>query len=287
MHNSRTHGSWYVGKHKKQYLTRHSADHDSDYDNNNPFKPISLDPARAASLNPTISSDNSTSFRYMMHAAGILNDGFALENGRIVYALESLLSLSVVNGLAQRNFSVNMTRTLLGNIDGLGLVSYNGLNAEQIKQNQDSFGCRGWCSQLLPSGNRMGYGSNFFNNSNIDTTTTASFTMRAGVQGWAFNRRDSAANFTIIALLLHILIAFGHIGYTIWKWKSSSNWGSISELVALAMTSEPSQALENTGAGIDSGAAFENRGQVIDRNGVVLEKGADRVVEKLKAIIYA
>ena len=49
--------------------------------------------------------------------------------------------------------------------------------------------------------------------------------------------------------------------------ETSSSWGSISELVALAMSSNQSERLKNTGAGIDDDEDFEQRTQVIDKYG--------------------
>ncbi len=242
------------------------ADHSSIYENNNTFPRISIDPAWAAFLNPTISSDNSTAFQYMMQIAGILDEGSALDATNIVCAMESLLSLSVVNGLARRDFGVGFSGTLLGDTDGLRLVSYRNLSGEEAENYY--WDCDIWCGHLLPSGYKMGYGGNAFNISNTEKAASTKFTMRAGAQGWAFNRRGSAAKFAMIALLIYVSIALSHLLYTlIWTKESSSSWDSIAELVALAMRSDPSEALLNTGVGINTDEVFEQRAQVIDKGG--------------------
>ena len=238
------------------------SDHKSIYDDNNTFPQISIEPAWAAFLNPTISSDGSTAFQYMMQAAGILNDTFAIDADNIVYAIEMLLSNSVVNGLARRNFRVGISGTLLGNTDGLDLVNY--LNSSADRWENTTWVCKDWCRHLLPSGYKMGYGGNAFNISDTEKNASTKLTMRAGVLGWAFNRRGSAAKFAMIALLLYVFIAFGHFLYTIiWTKESSSSWDSISELVALAIRSDPPEALVNTGAGIETDETFEHRTRVI------------------------
>ena len=241
------------------------SDHSSIYDDNNSFAQISIEPAWAAFLNPTISSDGSTAFQYMMQAAGILNDTFDNDFNSIGYAIEMLLSLSVVNGLARRDFHVGISGTLLGDTDGLDLVNY--LNSSADRSESTTWECKDWCKHLLPSGYRMGYGGNAFNISDTENTTSTKLTMRAGAFGWAFNRRGSAAKFAMIALLLYVFIAFGHLLYTIvWTRESSSSWDSISELVALAIRSDPPEALLNTGAGIETDETFEQRTRVICKN---------------------
>ena len=244
------------------------ADQNSTYNNNNTFPRISIDPAWAAYLNPTISSDNSTAYQYMMQIAGILDEGSSLDATNIVCAVESLLSLSVVNGLARRDFGVGFAGTLLGDTDGLGLVSYRNLSGEEGKNWYWNSNCSIWCDQLLPSGYKMGYGGNAFNISKTEIAASTKFTMRAGAYGWAFNRRGSAVKFAMIALLIYVSIALIHLLYTlICSKESSSSWDSIAELVALAMRSDPSEALLNTGAGINTDEVFEQRTQVIDKGG--------------------
>ena len=241
------------------------ADQNNIYNNKNTFPRISIDPAWAAYLNPTISSDNSTAYQYMMQVAGIFDEGSSLDADDIVCAIESLLATSVVNGLARRDFGVGFSGTLLGDTNGLGLVSYRNLSGEEMEN--WSWDCGIWCGRLLPSGYKMGYGGNAFNISDAQMAASTKFRMRAGAYGWAFNSRGSAAKFAMIALLIYVSIALSHLLYTLWTKESSSSWDSIAELLALAMRSEPSGALLNTGAGITTDEIFEQRTQVIDKYG--------------------
>lgn len=240
------------------------ADHNSIYDNNNTLPRISIDPAWAAFLNPTISSNNSTAFQYMMKTAGLWDNGITVNPADVEYVIESLLSVTVVNGLSRRDFGIGFSGTLLGNTDGLDLVTDHDSN------NEASYGwsCDDWCKQFLPSvGYAMGYGGNAFNISNSEKRLSTKFTMQATAQGWAYSARGSAAKFAIFALLLYAVIAASHWMYTIWNKESSSSWDSISELVALAMRSDQSESFVNTGAGIDSSAIFKKPAQVIDKEG--------------------
>ena len=241
------------------------AEFNSIYDNDNTFPRISIDPAWAAFLNPT-TTDNSTAFQDMMQAAGILDGGFAGDSGSIMYAIESLLSLSVVNGLARRDFGASFSGTLLGSPDGLDLVSYSDSGLNWSNSNWD---CYKWCMHLLPSsGYEMSYGGNAFNISSAEMAASTKFTMLADAEGFAYNSRGSAAKFAMIALVVHLSIALIHLVYTtLYNTETLSSWGSVSELVALAMSSDQSERLENTGAGIDSDAIFEERTQVIDKGG--------------------
>ena len=262
------------------------SDYNSIYDHDNAFHPIFIEPAWAAFLNPTVSSDNSSAFQHMMQAAGILDDGFAVDPKSMVYAIESLFSLSVVNGLARQNFSAGFSGTLLGNINGLDLVSYPNLSTDEAEDN--NWECDECCKHLLPLGYKMGYGGNAFNITENEKNTSTKFTMRAGAQGFAFNRKGSAAKVAMVAIFLYMCIALSHFLYTIfWSGKSSSSWDSIAELVALAIGSDPSEALKNTGAGNNTGGTFEQRTQVIDKGGCLQlavgdPSGHDETVEPNK-----
>ena len=249
------------------------ADPGNIYNNDNTLPRISIEPAWAQFLNPTISSSNSTAFQYMMRAAGILDEGFVITPGTyhtfadgLVPIIESILSLSVVNGLARRDFGVGFAGTLLGNADGLDLVDYSFL--DDVTVEDESWNCGDWCGHLLPSGDyRMTYGGNAFNISSIEQSNSTKLTMNADASGYAYNPRGSAAKFSMFALLLYVFIALSHMGYTLRSRETSSSWDSISELVALAMRSDRSERLVNTGAGIDSFGIFKQRAQVIDKDG--------------------
>ena len=241
-------------------------DSNSTYRDRNTFPRISIEPAWAAFLNPIISPGGSTAFQYMMQAAGILNDGYVIDPGSITYAIESLLSLSVVNGLARRHFGAGFSGTLLGNTDGLDLVSYRDY-LDPDKVGDYDLDCDEWCGHLMPTGAAMGPGGNAFNISETKKVANPKFTMRAGAQGYAFNARGVSSKFAMVVLLLYFTTALIHLAYSILYRKTSSSWSSISELVALAMRSESPEAFENTGAGIDSDAIFEERTRIVDRDG--------------------
>ena len=240
------------------------ADHFSTYDFNNTLPRISIDPDWAGYLNPVISSDNSTAFQNILRAAGLCNMNTYTDHDNLVAIVESLFALTVVNGLARRDYGVGFLGTLSGNIDGLYLVSNRNLSDTA---DQESI-CEDWSKQLLPSvSHGMGPGGNAFNISDHDKKTGVKFNMQAQAQGWAYSASGSAAKYAIFALLLYVLIAAGHWAYSLKDQKTSSSWDSISELVALALRSDQSDAFVDTGAGIFSAAIFRKPSQVIDKDG--------------------
>lgn len=236
----------------------------STYDNDNTLPRISIEPDWAAYLNPIISSDDSTAFQYLLKAAGFWDIDTYMDNDNSKAIVESLLALTVVNGLAHRDYGVGLLGTLSGDTDGLDLVS--NINASDTAD-QDTT-CKDWCKQLLPSVNHgMGPGGNAFNINHRDKEIGTKLTMQVHAQGWAYSASGSAAKFAIFALLLYVLIAAGHWIYSLKDQKTSSSWDTISELVALAMRSDQSDAFAHTGAGISSAALFRKPSQVIDKDG--------------------
>ena len=230
------------------------ADHHSIYDEKNPFPRISIDPAWAAYPNPTILSDDSTAFQDVLKAAGLWGTGSLIDSNHTIAIVESLLALTIVNGLGRQDFGVGLLGMLLGNADGLDLVS----NHDAVDMADETLLCNGWCKQLLPSVDyAMSFSGNAFNISDQDKAIGTKLTMQAHAQGWAYSASGSAAKFALIALLLNTLIAASHWIYSIKDKKTPSSWDTISELVVLAMSSNKSEALVHTGAGIYSAAMFK------------------------------
>lgn len=67
----------------------------------------------------------------------------------------------------------------------------------------------------------------------------------------------------IVTLLTYSGIATLHYIYSVWSAESSNSWDSISEIVALALSSEKPSSLQNTVAGIETPGIFEQRVRVI------------------------
>lgn len=168
--------------------------------------------------------------------------------------LEDALSITesypliLVNGLARRDYGSGLAGSPIGNT--------NALNEDVA--HTTSLECADWCKHILPAGSSpMDYGGNAFNITSAEKAAGTRFIMHVNVNGWACNARGSAAKFSLAALILYSIIATSHWVYTIWIKESSSSWDTVSELVALAMRSFPSETFVNTGAGIDSGIVQE------------------------------
>ena len=229
----------------------------------NTFRRISIEPDWAAYLNPTIPSDNSTAFQNILEAAGLLNSESFIYDDNTIAAVESLFALTVVNGLARRDYGKGFLGTLSGNTNGLDLVSNSNVSFPQESE------CENWSKQLLPPASQaMTYGGHAFNITECDEANGTKFTMQVHAQGYAYGTKGSAAKFAIAALLLYVSIALSQWMYSWADRRTSDSWDSIAKLVALAMRSEDrSDAFANTGAGIYSPAIFEKPSQVIYRDG--------------------
>ncbi|KAI0206229.1 hypothetical protein F4808DRAFT_469413 [Astrocystis sublimbata] len=84
--------------------------------------------------------------------------------------------------------------------------------------------------------------------------------------GYAYSMKSGTTWFSVIILLIHVLLVLVHFSYSavffFWQKKNgwvSSAWGSIGELVALAVTSPPADELRNSGAGISRSRTWMTR----------------------------
>lgn len=69
--------------------------------------------------------------------------------------------------------------------------------------------------------------------------------------------------------MIYCLLALAHSVASIWKGWSSGAWDTTLELTALALHSDKSDAMHNTGAGIHSIRTMEQRAVVRARNDCV------------------
>lgn len=228
------------------------------YSQGNTWPRFSIDSGWAAYLNPIIDSNNVTALQEVTKIAGLWNSSQPIDIEDAVYIIESFLSIIVANGLSRRDYGTRLSGTLWGDPDLLNVDTDHTI----------AMNCGDWCGHLLPSKKgSMGYGGVAFNLSGSEKMTSTKFTMQANANGWAYDSKGSAAKFAMAALIVYCIIAGYHWVYIICIEESSGSWDSISELVALAMRSSPSDAFENTGAGIDSAVLFKKPTQIIDMDG--------------------
>ncbi|KAI1360397.1 hypothetical protein F5Y08DRAFT_348811 [Xylaria arbuscula] len=97
---------------------------------------------------------------------------------------------------------------------------------------------------------------------NFGTAPVSTFVNQTEVQymvqryGWGYGLRTETIWFSIITLLIHVVLVIVYTVYSfVFWWRSkgwtSNAWGTVGELVALAVLSPPAAELSNTGAGIN------------------------------------
>ncbi|KAI1347652.1 hypothetical protein F5Y01DRAFT_329298 [Xylaria sp. FL0043] len=87
----------------------------------------------------------------------------------------------------------------------------------------------------------------------FDDQTRVVFTVQR--YGWGYGLRTETIWFSVIILLIHVVLVVVYTGYSFAFWVrekgwNSNAWGTIGELLALAVLSPPAEELKNTGAGI-------------------------------------
>ncbi|KAI1420001.1 hypothetical protein F5Y12DRAFT_775087 [Xylaria sp. FL1777] len=93
----------------------------------------------------------------------------------------------------------------------------------------------------------------------FDDQTRIVFTVQR--YGWGYGLRTETIWFSIITLLIHVFLVVAYAIYSIVFWYrakgwTSKAWGTIGELVALAVLSPPAGELKNTGAGIHKSSTW-------------------------------
>lgn len=103
--------------------------------------------------------------------------------------------------------------------------------------------------------------------------TFTTFPISMTINGLCYKIQSVTDYLVMIVLLAHVFLVLAHSLYVIWKRRSSSARDSISEMIALAYKSRPSdQVLENTPGGI---ASFQTFGVVTTIRGESSSSGTD------------
>lgn len=89
------------------------------------------------------------------------------------------------------------------------------------------------------------------------------FEMENYVFGWLYNVHETTTKLAIAVMFTFCVLVLAHILYSAISGVSSTAWDSAGELVALAMNSSPTKALQNTCAGIIGGKAFRHPVRVL------------------------
>ena len=98
----------------------------------------------------------------------------------------------------------------------------------------------------------LGWGGSAFKISAQEQERATMFTMHATVNGYAWSSRGNLQKAAIAVLTLYTAFAVLHFIYLIATGHVSQAWDKAPEMISLAMNSQPTAALRNTGAGIDT-----------------------------------
>lgn len=194
-----------------------------------------LDWARA--LNPPIVREgyNTTTIAALVHAAGITSTW----DSSYPAIMEGILAMAFTDGLSR----LGNTASLQGRLKGAG---------PNVGDEMPSDGA--WVDEWMSHGHAFEIDSSAANQRELWTE----FRMETHVNGYAYSLDGSITTKLAVAiLLLHASLALVHSLYEIFTGFSSSSWESIAELLALAMNSAPTAALQNTCAGISQLATMK------------------------------
>lgn len=214
---------------------------------------VTVSPEWANALNPTVRDSNRTviqqilrdipetqSSRWENNPTGQNGDLF------VVPFIESVLSILVTNGLSRTASSAVPQGILKG-------------CSETFCAENCGDGDGAWCNAIMPNG-EFGYrdGQSIYSlPANADLSKMTPFNVRIDMTGYAYSSQGTTARLSCAVLLVYCLLVAIHALFTLRTGLTSQSWDTISEIVALAMQSHPTQALRNTCAGIVTTTVFK------------------------------
>ncbi len=198
-------------------------------------------------LNPYLYDSNKTLFHTVVENLGLHT--FQWKDSSTIQAVtESILTTMITNGLSRTASSATMQGQLKGCPDN---------NCDES--------CGSWCLDMMPKPNQeFGYGGDIYNLSGIsDPSKLAKFTVQVEVNEYAYSSRGATMILSCLVLLSYCVLASIHSVFVLVTRRSSNAWDSVSEVTALAMQSQPTEALRNTSAGIHTTTVFSNLVKVV------------------------
>jgi hypothetical protein len=173
----------------------------------------------------------------MASTAGMWNSSLASHSYNFPFIVESILSTSVTNGLARATYN----RTMLGTLKGNDREECDGTDW-----------CGGaWEEEMLPK-HSLGWGGSALEINSQDQQRATLFTMRAAVCGYAWSRAGILQKAAMAVLSLYTVLAMTHFIHLVKSEYFSEAWKKTPEMISLAMNSQPTAVLHNTGAGIET-----------------------------------
>jgi hypothetical protein len=218
------------------------------YDNtgtfNPAYQPVRLTADWAKYLNPMVPTmdGNATVFSTLASTAVIWTSTQTTDPNWYPMIVENILATLVANGIGRANFNRTMVDTLIGLDNTFSPWSYGA-----------------WVQEMLPKNGVLAYGGNAFDISDEDKAGATQFVLKANILGYAYSPKGKTQVAAMIALSMYALLVLCHIGYSATTGWYSSGWGSPSDLTALAMNSEPTDKLKNTGGGVETIQVFKEQ----------------------------
>jgi hypothetical protein len=195
--------------------------------------------AWAEEINTQTAGLSMSQFRYLCNSVGRL--GNISKIGNPVEAVEAILAMMFTSGLSRTNSMVAIRGSLKG---------------------RDIPGSEDMMNEMLPKKAVYGAGGKALNYSYTTGDLSTRFVMRTTVNGYGYGKTTSTILSTIV-LFVYSFIALSYVAFNIlFSRRTSSSWETISELVALALNSQPSSAMNSTGAGIDTIATHKKNVKV-------------------------
>ncbi|KAL2063835.1 hypothetical protein VTL71DRAFT_4329 [Oculimacula yallundae] len=157
-----------------------------------------------------------------------------LTNQDTYKAIENVLGVMVTEALSHTSSMSSILGTL-----------------KEIEQPEGIANTPIWIDEMLPARWQYVYkGGTAFNYSFNAGDNATKFVAKVQIKGYGYGPTSATAVASVV-LVMYILIAISFMFFSIgFQRTTSGSWDSILELVALAMNSQPSAILDNTGAGI-------------------------------------
>jgi hypothetical protein len=207
-------------------------------------KRITLDESWANFLNPIIQDYNRTVFHEILRSIPPLQDEHGVDDKFLVSPLvESIISVMVTTSLANTEASAIQQGIL------------KGCTGTNCSERCGEWG-GSWCKAIMPR-NEFGNGKSIYNlPPNFDKSKAAHFTLHATINGYAYNSSGRATILSCVVLICYCVMVIVHMLFSMRIGLCSQAWDTVSEVVALAMQSRPTEKLRNTCAGIVSKTTF-------------------------------
>ena len=185
----------------------------------------------------------------MTKSAGMWNTSKFQSNNNNNAIVESILPSLLGNGISCASYNFSLAGELCGPADPTNIWAGGA-----------------WSNNILPNSS-MSFGGNAFQVSTQEQEGATMLEMRAYVVGYAYSWRGKTQTACFIVPLLYVALVTAHILYSVWTGWCSSCWGTASAITALALNLEPSNALQNTGAGIRTTRPLEEPFSIRDGAG--------------------